>query len=381
MAQAPAEGREQTPARAGDAFAVRVSGPRLLFIGKATVMALLTLLSLLLIFVLEDVPFLSAAKNDEATVQAFTTYGGARLGDDAESFENTGRFFSAISRLLNLDLFLFLAAATGISLAIVAVKTVAQLMLVGLYLLIAVLLDLSYVSKDLIVILCGLVPLALFHWANNAVGRRADRFFTAAIILSAALLLLYGYTIRTYYLLIVGAAVGLYVLCKLPLWFRLWLVGSGVAILLAGFWDHLGSIQALRDEVNLPRVFHPAEGGRSAFLNPYPTDSFEGVILNVGYAAARLFLPVAFGGTVKDLIFEPFILVFLYCCFCGLVSGSRPAQWGSCILLGYLSIAVLFEPDVGSFARHAASLFPFAVLAMTSRSNGALPARAPAAGA
>jgi hypothetical protein len=30
-------------------------------------------------------------------------------------------------------------------------------------------------------------------------------------------------------------------------------------------------------------------------------------------------------------------------------------------------IAMLFEPDVGSFARHASSLFPFAALAIAAR--------------
>jgi hypothetical protein len=70
---------------------------------------------------------------------------------------------------------------------------------------------------------------------------------------------------------------------------------------------------------------------------------------------------------VKDLIFEPFLILVLYCCVCGFLRGSTPAAWGSSIVLAYLMVAMLFEPDVGSFARHASSLFPFAALAIAAR--------------
>jgi hypothetical protein len=339
----------------------------LLLVMKSGVALGLILIAGLLIWVLQDVPFLSAAKNDEATVQAFTTYGGARLGDDAESFEATGRFFGAISAVLDLKLFLFLTAAASIGAAVSLARSIAQLAAIALYTFIAVLLDMSYVSKDLIVVLCGAIPLLLIVLSARLQPRSQARWMNAALWLSVLLLAVYGITIRKYYLLIVPVALGLLWTRRFPWYVKTWLYCSAALIVLVGFPEQVGEIQALRDEVNVPRIFHPTEGGRSAFLNPAETDSVTGVLANLGYAIARIFLPVAFGATVKDLIFEPFLILVLYCCVCGFLRGSTPAAWGSSIVLAYLMVAMLFEPDVGSFARHASSLFPFAALAIAAR--------------
>ena len=180
-----------------------------------------------------------------------------------------------------------------------------------------------------------------------------------SVIAACVLYGLYAWIFRAYYVLIISAGIGFFLTKLLTVKYRaIALVAVAIIVFTAG-GSVITTLQASRDEVNTARALAGDEAQRTAFNNPLPPATFVGRIGNFGFAALRLIFPVIWGRTIKDLLFGVYSISLLWTVLICLRSTSRELLLVGSLLVGSIFISILFEPDVGSFARHSCTMFPF----------------------
>lgn len=113
--------------------------------------------------------------------------------------------------------------------------------------------------------------------------------------------------------------------------------------------DFIGGVQARRDV----GYFSSDDVRRTGFYNLYSVADFYGVFLNYCYAFFRINLPLLFDFQLKDLFLQ------FYVCFILMVNFiARKVYFLSIPLFLNFLIYPVFEPDLGSYLRHLASVFP-----------------------
>lgn len=218
-------------------------------------------------------------------------------------------------------------------------------------------------SKETIVVLLALGVLCI-----------SKRF--SGISLIAAILILYGTygaTVRSYYLLIATAFVFLLVLRRLSPGLRILCATAFFGILLVVPGDIFYALQGTRDTTNLAASYVMASDNRTAFFNPYATDTASGFLANYVYAALLLNMPFIKFLSLSELVLFVNILLYGTAMVAGLRSTSTQTRLLSTLFASHILVLWLFEPDLGSYFRHFSSAFPYLIPALAELGSKALP--------
>jgi hypothetical protein len=104
-------------------------------------------------------------------------------------------------------------------------------------------------------------------------------------------------------------------------------------------------------------------GARTGFYNFTEPVSFAAFIADYVYAILKLNLPVLFYPGLKEFV----MLVFVWIAV-GAVWGKKAGSTNinaatlnvfACLVIGHMAVSMLFEPDLGSYTRHLASVALF----------------------
>ncbi|WP_063701696.1 hypothetical protein [Pseudoalteromonas gelatinilytica] len=93
---------------------------------------------------------------------------------------------------------------------------------------------------------------------------------------------------------------------------------------------------------------------RTVFANPFDNDSWFNIILNYFNAMLRLNLSLIYSFTLKEFFLQAYVFYIFYISICAYRRGS---SLGAAVLVNMM-VYPLFEPDLGSYLRHIASIFP-----------------------
>jgi hypothetical protein len=170
-------------------------------------------------------------------------------------------------------------------------------------------------------------------------------------------------TVRIYFVLILAIAAGVWV-------FRAASPGIRTALVLAT----LLGLLVLPDTAYFA-LMHPRDmavdylvagspyGARTGFYNFTEPVSFAAFIADYVYAILKLDVPVLFHPGPKEFV----MLVFVWIAV-GAVSGRKAGAANinagtlnvfACLVIGHMAVSMLFEPDLGSYTRHLASVALF----------------------
>jgi len=183
---------------------------------------------------------------------------------------------------------------------------------------------------------------------------RADTVLIAVIVIIYGL---YGAFFREYYLLILAAFLGFYVMSKAAPTLRWTYLLLAFVVLLLLPEQIYGMLQGPRDETNFWIGFGAAEQIRTIFRNPFPPDGPWHFLGNYAYAFAVLHFPFFLFTTVKEFLMFVNILFYGWLLFTGLKLLKGPLRLLLYLFAAHVVVLVLFEPDLGSFFRHFSSAF------------------------
>jgi hypothetical protein len=331
-----------------------------------TSMVCLTSTMLLLVwatFTSGNVPFFDNARMDQNYINDLM-HGVKGTSQANGAFENTAQFYSVIqSSLMDARIFLVLLGVVNFWLVYRYVTRVSQIFLTLAWTMVAIILVLNAAGKDAITVCL------MFACTVWLLGRPVN-LFTFAVI--AGLYSLYALLFREYYFLILALGIALFGALQIR--------GSTVRVLALTTMAILGMTaggsavsqleQNRRDlYIELLEGRSWATGVRSQFDNPWPAESLAGRIENAVYATARLTFPVIWGRSVKDLLFTAYPLAVIYTLWLCFSVPSRKLKLIGCLITGSVLISILFEPDVGSFARHSSTMFPFLAVIFQDRNH------------
>lgn len=131
--------------------------------------------------------------------------------------------------------------------------------------------------------------------------------------------------------------------------------------------DVFNTLQEPRDVVNITRTLRSgANVSRTMFLNPLPPENALNFLVNYGYAVVRLNIPILFSLNPKDFFLFVNISIYLLCLFWGYKNGDGKVKLSCDLFLSHFLILMLFEPDLGSYARHISCTLPFAAIVVRS---------------
>lgn len=234
---------------------------------------------------------------------------------------------------------LFTDLRSGYSVAVVSVLAIAPIVLLFLYF-----------QKDTITATAIIACALLFR------SRRIDPYWATGWV--AAIYLMHGTWFRTYYLLIMAVfAFGLLV------WRRpgpqVLLVYLGVALIVLSVPNEfIVSLQEHRDMVNASRLgtFFEARTGFSNLIDPTGPGSFT---VNYLFACWHIFVLPVFSLHPSDLLLFANTCVWFFYLKKGLAHPDVRIFLPSLLFFSHLAVLPVFEPDLGSFLRHASTPLPY----------------------
>jgi hypothetical protein len=268
--------------------------------------------------------------------------GGTTL--DADSYGGTAKVLGLIPDSL-LQVAILLLGLASIVLFSVGVLTgragIAALIMLAPLLLMGLLRP----QKEVIVAAMSLAVLITVWKGKNP-------WFAWAIL--AFLYGAYGLSVRPYYLLIVVFCGVLYTLPRWPQWLKVLAAGC----MICGLWlipeDIFLHLQGVRDDNNFERVLGEL-GNRTFFFNPFSPEHPLGFLGNYAYAVLRLNLPVLFSFQPQEIFLSVASVLYGVLVYAQMAWGNARARLMGCLFLAHLLVLWLFEPDLGSYLRHAAS--------------------------
>jgi hypothetical protein len=202
--------------------------------------------------------------------------------------------------------------------------------------------------------------------------------FLLRVAISLTVYAAYGALFREYYL-VIALVFGLLILVlQTPFpWRLLYLVvGSGAFLLMPRYLFTL--LKGSRDIFNASRVGHNMAGARTAFLNYLPPTDLNNFLVDYIYAALRLNLSPLFSFGIKELFLSFNVLALFGLTLAGLRARDGKVRLPALLYASHLLVLILFEPDLGSYLRHASSviLYLAPALALLDQHLRARPAHA-----
>jgi hypothetical protein len=175
-----------------------------------------------------------------------------------------------------------------------------------------------------------------------------------SLVILVELYAAYGLFVRPYYLLILPVCGVLYALPCWPQWFKVLVMGCAFCALWLVPPEVFTSLQGVRDDNNFDRILGEL-GNRTFFFNPFSPEHPLGFLGNYAYAALRLNLPVLFSFQPQEIFLSLTSLLYGALVYAQLAWGNWRARLMGCLFLAHLMVLWLFEPDLGSYLRHASS--------------------------
>lgn len=180
----------------------------------------------------------------------------------------------------------------------------------------------------------------------------------AAPLISAALLLLYAFLFRQYFIIVAAAFLALYLFRKFNWATRMVIILAIPMILLALPKDIYVALQEQRDIVNQYRIGFSGSGTRTAFLNYMRPDGVYSFFVNYAYAFVRLNFPILFGAGAKEIFLMVNVFIYGVLAWVGLRSKDARIWRPATLFLAHFLTLLLFEPDLGSYLRHIGTSLP-----------------------
>lgn len=246
--------------------------------------------------------------------------------------------------------FLCLVGVSVIWLTIRDLRRPAMLALAGLMLYPGVFLGGIRPQKDVLV-------LAMSAFLVHVVTRYRQPLVQQAAVFVAYLS--YGAAIRTYFLLIWGAFVGLLGLRRLHAALAVIAVLLGCVLVFALPDSILYDLQYPRDMANARRVFINPESAKTAFFNWDQAYSAVSFFTNYVYALLRLQLPILFQPNIKTLFLQFIVVAVWALVILGYRKGDRTTRMLLTLFASHQLVITLFEPDLGSYLRHSLSVVTY----------------------
>ena len=191
-----------------------------------------------------------------------------------------------------------------------------------------------------------------------------NRNLPITFLLVLATYISYGIFFRTYYILIAAAFAGLLIFHTSNWYFRLVLATVALAALLLlpdAYFYELGSA---RDLVNRHRPVDTL-GNRTVFFNPYPPTNALNFTINYVYAIIRLNLPFLFSFGLKESFLVINIAIYAILVRVGFSSSHLTSKMPVILFCAHILVLYIFEPDLGSYLRHASSALLYLTPALT----------------
>lgn len=174
----------------------------------------------------------------------------------------------------------------------------------------------------------------------------------------------YALNIRIYYSIIIALALFIAIVIRTPRQFRAyWLI----PFIIASFFIPRPVFEALqmpRDNSYQWLAFGSQFQVRTLFANPYPPITLPNFLYNYFYAFALLNFPFWKFHTINEVILFVNVITWYSLTFIGLKYLRGPPFFLVCVFLGHLLVLPLFEPDLGSYLRHASSVIIYLVPAL-----------------
>jgi len=298
----------------------------------------------LLIAAIIVVPILFPLQAGDAETVA-TMAGSA---DSPEAFDGYG-FMSLIYAHTNAglrNLILFGFGSVLITMLLWWLRMPRTLAIAGFMLLAPLTLYLPFFVKDTFT-----APLAITAAFLLTRGRTALWAKIAGVTIFYAA---YAVIFRQYYFLIIPVWFFLVLFIEAPGSWRVVLLVAIPIVMVVIPKEIYDTLQVQRDMVNMARAGFAGEGNRSAFLNLVEPNGVFTFIVNFFYAAVRLNLP--FDRLAPNNIFL-FMNVCLYfwLSVSGMRSANRIVSWPAALFFAHIVVITIFEPDLGSYLRHAST--------------------------
>lgn len=329
---------------------MQISTRKIKSIKVSTITSLILLLCLWGFATIGDLRFISDKLT--ATSELMLT----AMEDDAAGVTDGGNSFAMTARILNFlpyDQAWLLNLIIG-TLAIVYTSRQAntyKLSFVAIFLISpAIVLFMVRLLKESILLPVILIT-AIIISANIK-----KQWRVAAVV---GLYILYGSFIRSYYVLIALAFIGLLTFFKggtRTKFFVALLILSSPLIMP----PHLYEVLQGGDHRGGAAMAHV----RTAFANPFDADNFFGFAGNYINAIFRLNVPIFFTQSTLEIFHMISISCYSYIIYLGIRSDSWEKNIAAYLMLAQVIVLWLFEPDLGSYLRHLSTVFPIAAVIM-----------------
>ena len=323
---------------------------------SAMMLSVSVFLLVIVVYTPGNLPFFHAARND-ADYIADVTHNIAMTYDADPSFAVIVNLFNFIGSFMDVRIFLALVGCLTFWAVYRSAITWFQIFLAALWISVSIISVLNAPGKDVIVV-CLIFATAILI--------RVTRGNILAVISACVLYALYAWIFRSYYILIISVGMGLFLTTFFSVKYQaITLIAAATIVFTAG-GSVVTALQESRDvSVSSLTDAFPALVDRTAIRNPSPPDTLVGRVNNFGFATLKLFFPLIWGvssspsDAIKDLLFNAYSISLLWVILTCLRSPSRELLLVGSLLVGSVFISILFEPDIGSFARHSCSMFPF----------------------
>ncbi|MDD3182627.1 MAG: hypothetical protein PHD48_07495 [Alphaproteobacteria bacterium] len=273
-------------------------------------------------------------------------------GEPTQGFATMSLLFSSIPFSFELVGFL---NATLVYIIASSVRTFRGMVLLAIVLLPLILEDLPAPNKETLVLLAA----TLLWYASTRI--RKEHVMTGII---CAWYLVYGLFVRDYYLLILGAFVGILLLLRTPMMLRAiypLLAIIGLIIVPSEILIRLGSVRDIENEIFF---YGGSDVVRTCFLNPFPSDDGFHFVINYINAFIYLNVPFVHGFSEKEFILFAIILLCARLLYLGMTRFKGVQRLLPLLFLSHLVVLYIFEPDSGSYMRHFLSVLPYLLPAL-----------------
>jgi len=295
-----------------------------------------------------DIPFLPTQRGDSELIQQMMENSSSTVG----SYAATAIIYRLIGEYIDIRLFICIFGVLSLVLTLRRADRLGDIFICSIFAGVAVLTELSLSSKDVFVSGLALASIYLIY------KRKVPLLISLALV--GVLYASYGLFVRSYYFLIFFFAMFVLSMNLVPKNLRLMAFVFAFVVFVIIAQGPLIEAQDRRDYVNdVRQAYFAAEGSRTAFYNyVYATGVIE-FFKNYAYAMARLTMPLFWNPSVKDLVFFVFSLASLATAFILARRKSPESKAASALIVGQMMVCWIFEPDLGSYARHLSSIFPY----------------------
>lgn len=267
------------------------------------------------------------------------------LLDEQGSYYSTALFFSYIPPNY-LSTVVFMIGSLAIIVFMKDLQKLNQLFLAMYITLPCIILFLSRPQKESVTTLILICLLYVF---------RSNYSYRGKIIITVMMYSFYAYFFRQYYFIIIATFLVILIFTNVSIGKKFIMFGIFILALLIIPEHVFFELQGKRDIINALRQFDI--GTRTAFTNYMYPNGAGAFIINYIYAFLRLNIPILFYLGYKEIWLLSVVFIYMYYIYIGMKSTSEVVRLCSTLLISHIAVYMLFEPDLGSYARHLSSNF------------------------